>query len=451
MLPYGNLRQALFGVTFAIFVSLGSVLALCFGVAGSSGNSVFTGAVLTIVTVALGLLCFRRGIVLLPVDYLFFAFSLCVVSSFVFNGWTSNVKEYVLLVLSLAAYPACRFVSRADIVSGRYPFVWTTSIIVLLGSIATAAALWQHQVDHLGKTFVFGFGAAATDFLGSLCFLIIALVTTGRLTMRRTALISSLIFLPTAIFAASMVRFTFIALAGALFFATVLSEAKQRKQVIAVGLVILLAVAVGLLVRYNQAMGLAELAIEQFSIESQPIEQLPGAQPKIELPPIKQTPAEQALIEQPHSAVRLEKPPSCHLKVNLQNTIAIRKALAQDAVFLLPGSGWIGTGLDSFMDKSCIKLTEVHNSILQAAVEFGWLGGSLLFLIFVVTGGSLLSVARQDDASRFVFCSLAFVLFLSLAHGRVSREAVSFALLGCAVGVRDTSRAAAPAVSAAVA
>jgi hypothetical protein len=84
-------------------------------------------------------------------------------------------------------------------------------------------------------------------------------------------------------------------------------------------------------------------------------------------------------------------------------------------------------------------LTEVHNSVLQAAVEFGWLGGSLLLALISVVAGSLFPLAGYDDASGFVLCGLAFVL-LSLAHGRVSWGRVLFALLGCAVGLKDTAR-----------
>ncbi|MDO9563133.1 MAG: O-antigen ligase family protein [Bradyrhizobium sp.] len=376
---------------------------------GSSGNSLVTGALLVIATAAVGLLCFRRDIVLLPADYLFFALMLCILSSSVFNGWTSNAKEYALIVVSLAAYPACRFISRADIAAGRASFIRATGTIVVLGSIVTAAALWQQWNDPHGKPLVFGFDAAGTYFLGSLCFLIIALATSGRLNLRRTAVVSSLIFLPAAIFAASLVRFTFIALAGTLCLAVLLSEARQRKYVVIMACVILVAVAAGLLARYDQARQFAGYAIEQ-------------------------SPGE----------IGLERPPSCYLTVNFRNSIAIRKALVQDALFLIPRSGWIGTGLDSFMEFSCIKLTQVHNSVLQAAVEFGWLGGSLLLALMVVAAASLFPPARYDDASRFVLCGLAFVVLLSLAHGRVSRDGVLFALLGCAVGLTATSRAPAP-------
>jgi hypothetical protein len=416
LLSYGGLRPVIFGVMFAILLSPHSVLVLCFGVTGSSGNSLVTGALLIVATVAVALLCFRRDVVLLPVDYLFFALTVCMMSSFVFNGWTSTAREYELLVLSLAAYPACRFVSRADMFCGLSSFIFMTGLIVLLGTIATTVALWQQWDDQHGKPFVFGFDAAGTYFLGSLSFLVIALVTADKLTVRRTALVSTLIFLPTAVFAASLVRFTFIALAGSLGLATILTEAKQRKHVIAVALAILLAIAGGLFARYDQARVYADYAMEQ-----------------------------------PSGFVGSEKPPSCYLKINLRNSIAIRKVLVQDALFLIPKAGWIGTGLDSFMKISCIRMTEIHNSILQAAVEFGWLGGSLLLAIVIVAASSIFPLARQDGTARFVLCSLAFVVLLSLAHGRVSRDALLFALLGCAASLREISGAPAAATSAAVA
>jgi hypothetical protein len=403
-ITHDNIRSFILGVMFAFLISPLSVLVLYFGLTGSPGNSLLTGGFLTISTVTVGLLCFRRDIVLVFADYLFVALALCMATSFALNGWTSNAKEYGLLILSLAAYPACRFISRQNIISGNSSFAWTTGTIVLFGTLATATALFQQWNDPHGKPIVFGFDAAATHFLGSLCFLVIALLTTGKLTMRRTAVISSLIFLPVAIFAASMVRLTFIALAGTLCLAAIVSGSKQRKHIIAVTFVILMAVAAGLVARSDKARLYAEYAMEQTS------------------------------------DVKSGSLPSCDRKVNLDNSIAIRKALIQDAVFLIPTAGWIGTGLDSFMKFSCIRLTEVHNSILQAAVEFGWLGGSLLFLIIILAGSLILPLARQDDVSRFVLCSLIFILFLSLTSGRVSRDAILFALLGYAVGLKETAR-----------
>jgi O-antigen ligase len=92
------------------------------------------------------------------------------------------------------------------------------------------------------------------------------------------------------------------------------------------------------------------------------------------------------------------------------------------------------------MNFSCIKQTEVHNSSLQAAVEFGWMGGALFVLIVVFTGVAILPLARHGGAPLFVLCGLVFVVMLSLAHGRLSRDAVLFALLGTAVGLKETTK-----------
>ena len=223
----------MFGVTFAILVAPNSVLVLCYGLIGSSGNSLVTGAFLTIATVAAGLLCFRRDIVLLPADYLFCALVFCILSSSAIQRVDQHAKEYELLVVSLAAYPACRLISRADIVAGRSAFIWTTGIIVALGSVATAVALWQQWDDQHGKPFVFGFDAAGTYFLGSLCFLRHRAGDFRRadLAANRARLLADLLAhgdlcrLPGALH--------FIALAGALGLAAILSEAKHRKHVVA--------------------------------------------------------------------------------------------------------------------------------------------------------------------------------------------------------------------------
>jgi hypothetical protein len=398
-------RSLIFGLIFAILFSTPSVLVLCFGVVGTSGNSIFTGALLTVSMAALGPLCFRRNLVLVPADYIFFLFLLTISFSFAFNGQSSNTKECELLALSLSAYPACRLITETDLTIGRPSFIAVSSLIVVLGTVATGFAVFQQWDDPHGKPFVFGFDAAPTYFLQSLSFLILAGVTVGNLTMRRTAIVSALIFLPMAIFAASLVRFTFLALAVSLFVAIFFSGVGQRKHVFVIGAVILLAIATGLTARYAKARLLADYALEQSS-----------------------------------GVVTWKRPPSCDLKINPKNSIAIRKALSLDALFLMPRAGWIGTGLDSFMNFSCIKQTEVHNSSLQAAVEFGWMGGALFVLIVVFTGVAILPLARHGGAPLFVLCGLVFVVMLSLAHGRLSRDAVLFALLGTAVGLKETTK-----------
>jgi O-antigen ligase len=279
------------------------------------------------------------------------------------------------------------------------------AIIVLIGAVFTVVATLDQFNDTHGKPIVLGFDAAGLHFMGVLSILILGLVTVDRPSALRTAIVTVLIFPPVAIFAAAMVRYTFIALAGSLLLALILTEAGKRRHIVAVGLTIFFAVIFGLGARYDMAKVHAAYLLEE-------------------------TPETGAAQNSP------ENMPSCNLAVNMNNSIAIRKALALDAVQLIPNAGLVGTGLDSFMKFSCIRALEVHNSILQMAVEFGWLGGALFVALIVVVIYQLLPFARGSGAARFVLCSLVLTVLLCLAHGRVSRDSALFAFLGCAAGMR---------------
>jgi O-antigen ligase len=125
--------------------------------------------------------------------------------------------------------------------------------------------------------------------------------------------------------------------------------------------------------------------------------------------------------------------------------LAIRKVLLHDAAFMLPSTGLFGHGLDAFMRQSCLAGHQIHNSILQAFVEFGWLGGILFIMLIAKSWWSILKVARRDAASRFAFCCLTFVVILCFAHGRFSREAVLFAWIGAVAGMTQSARVRSPA------
>jgi hypothetical protein len=289
-----------------------------------------------------------------------------------------------------------------DAIAARSAFERVIAAIVLLGAAFTAAELFRQWDGPPGKPLVFGFGAAGNHFMGALGFLIVGLVTVDRPTPRRTIVVSALIFLPAAIFAAAMVRFTFIALVGSLLVAMALTETGKRWHIVVVAFTVFLAVVAGLGARHGSAKIYAEYALEQ-------------------------TPTK--------TGEGLTDMPSCNLAVNMRNSIAIRKALVEDALHLIPSAGLVGTGLDSFMKFSCIKEHEVHVSLLQAAVEFGWLGGGLLLLLLGAAIYQLVPVAKRSGGIRFVLCAVVFAALLSLAHGRFSRDSALFALLGCSVGV----------------
>jgi cell division protein FtsW (lipid II flippase) len=201
-----------------------------------------------------------------------------------------------------------------------------------------------------------------------------------------------------------MVRFVFIAIATALLVAAFLAEPKQRKFMALIIFAVLLSIAAGLAARLDKAKVFADYVFEENIITGE-----------------------------------MTRPPSCNMHVNLNNSIATRKALSADALFLIPRSGALGSGLDSFMRLSCIKNSEVHNSILQAFVEFGWLGGFSFLLLIVVSVGMLLPIARQSRGKRFLFSCLPYVILLAIVYGRISQDMLLFALLGAANGLIETS------------
>ncbi|MDP1585730.1 MAG: hypothetical protein Q8M18_20105 [Bradyrhizobium sp.] len=400
-------HQAAFGATLAILISYSGSLVLGFGLTGSQGNSIATGSLLFGLPLLLFLFSFRNGLHIQLPDFFFVGFLIAVLLSFLINPVEpGSTKEYLLLVASLAGYIACRQMVAEDAAVVRSAFERITAVIVLVGAVFTAAEIFSQWDSPPGKPFVLGFNAAGTYFMMSLGFLVLALVTVDEPRPKRTAAISVLIFLPTVIFAAAMVRFTFIALAGSLFVAMILAERGKRWHVVAIGFTIFLAVVVGQSARYQTAMMYAGYAVEKT--------------------------AEVRTVA--------SEMPSCRLAVNTRNSIAIRQALAKDAIYLLPTAGLVGTGLDSFLRFSCIKAHQVHISILQATVEFGWLGGITFVLLIGAAFYRLFSIAKHNGAVRFILCSLVFAVLLSLAHGRVSRDSTLFALIGCAVGVSDFRR-----------
>ena len=150
-----------------------------------------------------------------------------------------------------------------SLVEVRSAFERVTAIIVLLGALFTAEQLFDQWDGPPGKPLVFGFNAAGTYFTAGLGFLILALVTVDRPRPARTLLIVALIFLPTAIFAAAMVRFAFLALAGSLLIAAILTEAGKRWHIAVVALALFLAAAVGLGARYSSTKVYAAYILEE--------------------------------------------------------------------------------------------------------------------------------------------------------------------------------------------
>jgi hypothetical protein len=442
-------RNALFGPVLAAFFSSHSILVLLFGVAGIGGNSIFTGLFFFALTGLVWFLTFREAFSLSALDYLFAGLVAAVLGSVVANGLTAQPKEYALLILSLSAYPACRFIRAGDLVGGRHGFVIVQSVLVAVGVAVTVTALIGQWNDPHGKPLVFGFDGAATYFLQSLAFLVFAILMLGKLTIIRSFVLSCILVIPIAVFAASMVRFMFVALAAALVTAAFLSEPWRRANVLIVIAAIASSVAGGFASRSS--------LVTQYSIYAGGGEQAAPSQAGVSAAasgPSRRVPdsiyagggeqAAPALVGVSAAASGASRRvPGCssEASVNLDNSIAIRKVLLRQAVSMVPDAGLFGIGLDGFMKRTCVVGHQIHNSFLQAAVEFGWLGG-VLFAALVVGGLlAILREARRDDASRFLLCCLIFAVLLCIVYGRFSGEALIFALVGAVAGLKQPARA----------
>jgi hypothetical protein len=321
-----DVRPYLRGAMLALLLSSNSVLVLCFGIVGLQGNSLFTGSVLAAVTASIFLLS-DRHFAARPADYLFGLLVLCVVASFALNARSAPAKEIALLILSLAAYPACRCLRARPLDDVIEAFIWVTGFIIAAGTIATVPALFQQWNDPHGKPLVFGMFAAATiNSLTTLGFFVMAVVTRG-LTARTTRATSVFLFLPCAIFSASLVRFTFAAIVTTLFAALALASAGQRIYIAAVILVITSGIGAGQIARHEKATIL--------------LSHLTAISPA------------RSIAVPPAGAIETTAAPSCSLDVDsANNSVATRKALLRDAIALIPAAGLTGLGLDGFMNFS---------------------------------------------------------------------------------------------------
>jgi hypothetical protein len=368
---------------FALLVSANSVLILLYGMAGKSGHPVITAAVLVAPLIVL-----MRGFRPLPTDYLFAAFLAVVVASIITNGRTTTDREYALLVISLAAYPACRAIgNRFD----HSYFIHITGAIVAAATLVTAwAIVYDQGVEY--KPRVLGFREGATVFSLSLCFLIFALVSTN-LSWRKWLMIGGLIACPLVVFAAAMVRHPFIALCLALSALAVFLG--QRRQIaVFVGL-ICLSISIGLASRPEMSSKLIGLVVQS----------------------------------------ALKPTVSC----DSEDTFAIRGILVKEALTMIPTVGPFGAGIGSFAKQSCYK-ADPHNIVLQAAAELGVAGALILIGLF---GSALVSVARRvrfHPVARFVFAGLVFLGLESLVSGSLTNAALIFGFMGWSVGLEGEAR-----------
>ena len=182
-------------------------------------------------------------------------------------------------------------------------FVTFASAIAAVGAVLTAYSLITgFRYSAGGHPFVIGFADAPTQFCFAMCFVVIAL-TSRQLTFPSAFIICASIFVPLVIFSASMVRALFIALVGSLVLVAVFSKAKQRGYVFAVVLTVCAAVPVGMLMR-----------------------------PTIAVKPVAVKPVGEVI--EPSRGDAKSQTASCNLDVNKEDSIAVRKILLADGLYL---------------------------------------------------------------------------------------------------------------------
>lgn len=381
-------------IPFATLVSSGSVLILLNGAIGSSGVPALTVAVIGGSVVALFLLGRFRAFEINLVDILFAAFAAVAIFSLI--RIPPSPRDAALFLLALAAYPAGRLIPT-DSKLGLFHRI--TGLVALLGTVATFFALGAQWNDPHGKPIVFGFAHAATVFTMSFGFLVLAVACYGDL--RRIRLILAILVPPLVIFAASQVRFIFVALALALVAAFFVSPSDRRRPIAMILGAAIISVLIGLAVR-PQTSG---IFLNYIFSPARAGDTVPGRPPN----------------------------PVAGECGELDNSVAIRKSLLKEAVKAVPGAGIFGGGLSSFERASCFKAYP-HVTLLQTIIEFGFLGGTLVILLVAAALGGL--IPADSPQVRFALTALVFVASLEMAHGGLTGAFLLFTFLGMAAAHR---------------
>jgi len=359
-------------IPLALAASAGPLTVLFNGAAGTTGNVPVTAFILALPPLII-LLMSRVTLRLNVIDAFFLVFALAVAVSTLKNGITSLNNEGQF-VIALLCYPAARFV---PINEHPFYFIAITSLIVGAGAAVTGLELARHW-DIGTKLGVFGFGHAATVFLMLLGVTLISVVTQVRLDMVRTAFTCGLMALPVAIFAAAQVRYTFVAIGIALLAAFVVS--KQRLAVAIIMAAFVVSAVTGLAVRHRAtAASLHDVAV----VATKGVE--PG-------------------------------PASC----SSDNTIVQRGVILREAMHLVPSAGLFGAGLSSLASISCYRM-DPHVSMLQATIDFGYIGGLAFAGLLGFALLKLWPLAGGNEAA-FVLCMIIFLALLDLAHGRLEGD-----------------------------
>lgn len=383
----------------AIFVSSAALPVLAHGLFGSGSGT--TGAILAVSLGALFVVGNWRQLESDFSDMFFVAFLGYAVLSSLTHPW-ADLRESALFTMVLLSYPAGRLFRTASVDPA---FGKIVLFIAMVGGAFTALALAQGSLDYLGgKPRVFGeYAAAPAQFMTPAVIAVGAIASREKLRFNWLPAIAILLLF--AVFAAAMVRFTFIAAFGAgLVLALVSAPRVRRWSLIAIASLILV-VAIGQVLRPTAAIKMMGFAAQSLGLSAAP-------------------PA----LAQPNAKTSNEVCPP----IDEDNSIEVRKAVYRDWLRLLPATGGMGIGLDGFIHLSCRTAEEVHNDLLQIVLEFGWPAAGLFSSLLVIAFVRLIR-DRHDEQARFGLFALTFLLLMSMAHGRVSRDAPFFFFVGYAI------------------
>ena len=246
--------------------------------------------------------------------------------------------------------------------------------VLVTGLIATTHALITQWAEPHGKPLVFGlYNAAPAQFSMLLGIVLIAAVTADTMSNAVRSAIGTLALFSFFIFAASMVRFTLFAVMFAVGLTLLLDPKTPRQRVVLVVGSLCFAASLGVGVRWKISSVFISHGLTVLHVQA-PRANVWTAPPRFEGCP----------------------------RIDVDNSIAIRKQLLVDAIRLLPEAGALGLGLGGFSRRSCFEGPEVHNSLLQASVEFGWMaGGALVLLLVSAFRSALVPLVRISPDFRF--------------------------------------------------
>jgi O-antigen ligase len=405
--------------SFALAISASPIFVLVYGPLGLHGSGIVTASFLCLTVAGVAVFGSGRNFRLSALDIPLLAFIVSAAISFALNPLVANVRELILFAITVSAYFAGRLLTRDHTPILRQACFWLSGFVVVIGTAVTVPFLVSDWITgELGRPFVFGFDNAATAFSISLGFLVIAFLTSEPNwgAARWLLIIIALISISTAVLAASMVRFSLLAILASSALCFVLS-ARERKFALMLFVVLVASIGTGWVARSANAKLYTAYTLEELSDGSLSagLESWKGLKPSYEAERNPQA-----------------NSPSCQ-SVNTRNSVAIRKQLFSDTLYLLPRAGLVGFGLMSFGQLACFKGVSPHNDLLQATVEFGWLAGAAFLAMITLTPILLFKPARSDRNMRFLFLLCAFMIMLGMIYGQISRDLSLFMALGLAV------------------